>query len=180
MERKHPYYGKSMSTNFLGSPHTMGFVVFFCTMGNWWRNPRISHMMKYTMRCNKMRKKHPHYGKSMSTNFPGSPHTMGFVTFSSTMGNWYGNPCISHIIKFIIGWESNGKRAPILWEKYEYQFPRFSSYDWFFAFFVLWEIDGKIHAFSLWCYWLIFFLCFKAVWDSKPVWVHFGSHLNLL
>ena len=26
-----------------------------------------------------MEKKHPHYGKSMSTNFPGSPHTMGFL-----------------------------------------------------------------------------------------------------
>ena len=29
-----------------------------------------------------MGKKHPYYGKSMSTNFPGSPHTMDFVGFS--------------------------------------------------------------------------------------------------
>ena len=27
--------------------------------------------------------------------------------------------------------ESNGKKAPILWEKYEYQFPRLSPYHWF-------------------------------------------------
>ena len=27
-----------------------------------------------------------------------------------------------------IEWESNGKKAPMLWEKYEYQFPRLSPY----------------------------------------------------
>ena len=26
--------------------------------------------------------KYPYYGKFMSTNFPGSPYTMGFVTFA--------------------------------------------------------------------------------------------------
>ena len=39
------YYGKIMSTNFPGPPHTMGFVAFFRTMGNWWENPCISHMI---------------------------------------------------------------------------------------------------------------------------------------
>ena len=34
-------------------------------------------------------------------------------------------------MKSIIGWKSNGKKAPILWEKYEYQFPRSSPYDGF-------------------------------------------------
>ena len=29
-----------------------------------------------------MRKKHPFYGKSMSTSFPDSPHMIGFVGFS--------------------------------------------------------------------------------------------------
>ena len=29
MVKKFPYYGKSMSTNFPGSPHTMGFVGYF-------------------------------------------------------------------------------------------------------------------------------------------------------
>ena len=42
----HPYYGKSMSTNFPGIP--LGFVTFSHAMGNWWGNPCISHMMKYT------------------------------------------------------------------------------------------------------------------------------------
>ena len=28
-----------------------------------------------------MGKKHPHHGKSMSTNFPGSPDAMGFAAF---------------------------------------------------------------------------------------------------
>ena len=80
---------------------------------------------------NRMGKNHPYYGKSMITNFPVSPHTMGFVAFSCTMRNWWGNPCISHMTKYAIGWESDGKKAPILWEKYDYQFPRLSPYHGF-------------------------------------------------
>ena len=44
-EKKHPCYGKSMVIDFLGFPHTIGFVVFSRTVGNLWRNPCISHMM---------------------------------------------------------------------------------------------------------------------------------------
>ena len=33
---------------------------------------------------------------------------------------------ISHMMQYTIGWESDGKT--ILWEKYEYHFPRFSPY----------------------------------------------------
>ena len=83
-----------------------------------------------------MGKNHPYYGKSMSTNFPDSPHTMGFVAFSHTMGHWQGNPYISHMMKYTIGWESNGKKAPMLWEKHEYQFPRHSSYHGFCCIFL--------------------------------------------
>ena len=41
---------------------------------------------------------------------------------------WWGNSCISHLMKYTPGWEPNGKKAPTLWEKYEYQFPRLSPY----------------------------------------------------
>ena len=78
-----------------------------------------------------MGKKHPYYGKSMSINFPDFPHTMGFVAISRTVGMLWRNPCISHMLKYSIGWESDGKKAPILWEKYEYQFPRLSPYHGF-------------------------------------------------
>ena len=64
--------------------------------------------------------KHPYFGKSISINFPGLPHTMDFVAFSCTVGNVWENPCISHMTKYIIGWGSNEKNEPILWEKYEY------------------------------------------------------------
>ena len=79
-----------------------------------------------------MGKKQTYYGKSMSmsTNFPGSAHLMGFVefswepisqtfpiqwgfsAFSNAMGNWWENPCISHMINYSTGWESNGKMHP--------------------------------------------------------------------
>ena len=59
------------------------------------------------------------------------PIRMGYVGFFCVMGNWWENPCISHVMKYTAGWESNGKKAPKLWEKYEYQFPRSSSYNGF-------------------------------------------------
>ena len=40
MEKKLPYYGKSMSTDFPGSPHTMGFVGYFRFTGN--QFPKLS------------------------------------------------------------------------------------------------------------------------------------------
>ena len=46
-------------------------------------------------------KKYPYYGKFMSTNFPGSPYTMGFVTFWRTMENWCENPCIFHMVTLV-------------------------------------------------------------------------------
>ena len=82
----------------------------------------------------------------MSTNFLGSPYSMDFVAFSHAMGNWWGNPCISHIIKYSIGCESNGKKAPILSEKYEYQFPGFSTYHGFCRIFPETNFPGFSHA----------------------------------
>ena len=134
-----------MITNFPGSPHAMSFVGFsrklifqafpirwvfllFPVLGNWRENSYISHIMKYTTGWQSNGKNHPFYGKSMGTNFPGIPHSMGFTMLREI---WWENPCISHVNKYTIGWESNGKKSPILWEKYEYQFPRFSTYNGF-------------------------------------------------
>ena len=58
-----------------------------------------------------MGKKHPYYGKSMVIDLPDFLHTMGFVAFSRTVGNLWGNPCISHMLKYTIRWESNGKKG---------------------------------------------------------------------
>ena len=65
MGKKHSYYGKSMSINFLDFPHTMGFVVFSRTKANLWENPYISHMLKYTI--------------GSESNGKKSTHTMGNV-----------------------------------------------------------------------------------------------------
>ena len=112
-------------------PHKVGLTVFSHVMGNWWENTCISHLMKCATGWESNGKNHTYYKKSMSNNFPGSPHTMGFVVFPCTMGNWWWNPCISHMMMYSIGWEPYGEKSPILWEKYEYQFPRSSSYDGF-------------------------------------------------
>ena len=46
----------------------------------------------------------------MGTNFPGSPNSMDFAVFSHAMENGLGNPWISHMMKYTIAWESNGKK----------------------------------------------------------------------
>ena len=95
-----------------------------------------------------MGKKYPYYGKSMITNFPGFPHTMGFVAFSCTMANWWENLCVFHMMKYTIEWESDGKKTSILWEKYDYQFPRFSPYDGFCCIFSYYgKLTGKLMDF---------------------------------
>ena len=55
-----------------------------------------------------MGKKHSRHGKSMVIDFSDFPHAMGFVEFSRTVGNVQGSPCISHMLKYTIRWESNG------------------------------------------------------------------------
>ena len=67
-------------------------------------------------------------GKSMSISFLDFPHTMGFDAFSCAAENLWGSPYISHMLKYTIGWELDGKKAPMLWEKYGYQFSRLSPY----------------------------------------------------
>ena len=198
MGEKCSYIKEKTGTSFLGSPNSIDFAAFSHALENWWGNPCISHIIKYTIECESNWKKapilwenydyqfprfstcdefcrifpeidfsgfshsmgfpafsclrkltrklihfpynevydrmqsngknHPFYGKSMGTNFPGIPHSMGFTMLREI---WWENPCISHVIKYTIGWESNGKKSPILWEKYEYQFPRFSTYNGF-------------------------------------------------
>ena len=89
----------------------------------------------------------------MGTNFLAFPHSDDVVAFSHDMGNWWENPCIPHMMKYNIGWESNGKKASILWEKYDYQFPIFHllAIQWILLHFpMLWEINEKTHTFSIW------------------------------
>ena len=93
----------------------------------WWSIPQDVNLIG---------QKHPCHGRSMVIDFLDFPHTMGFVEFSRTVGNVQGKPCISHMLKYTIRWESNGKKAPILWEKYEYQFPRLSPYHGFCCIFL--------------------------------------------
>ena len=83
-----------------------------------------------------MGKKHPYYGKIMSISSLDFPHTMGFVAFFRTMGNLWGNPYIYHMLKYTMGWEWDGKKAPVLWENYDYRFPRLSPYHGFCCIFL--------------------------------------------
>ena len=78
-----------------------------------------------------MEEKYPYFGEKVGTSFPGFLNSMDFAAVSHAMGNRWRIPCIAHIIKCTTGCESNRKKAPILWGKYEYEFPRFPTYDGF-------------------------------------------------
>ena len=152
MRKKHQYCGKSMSTNFPGYPHTMSFVGYFLepisqTFPIWWfwlsflmlweinEKTCISHLLKYTIRWESDGKKAPILCEKYDYWFPRlSPYHATCCIFPYC-GKFMGNPCISHMMKYTIGWESNGKKAPILWEKYEYQFSRLSPYHGFYCIF---------------------------------------------
>ena len=70
--------------------------------------------------------------------------TMSFVAFSCTMENWWGNPSISHMMKYTVGWESYGEKSPIPWKRYKYQFPRFTPCEGFWYIFPYYEkLMGK-------------------------------------
>ena len=95
-------------------------------MWNCWEKPRIFDRVGDTIGWESDGKKYPYFEESMGTNFPGSLNSMDFATtFFNTMGNWRGNLSISHVMRFT-RLESGWRNAPILWEKYEYKFPRLS------------------------------------------------------
>ena len=77
----------------------------------WWSIPYDGNLMG---------KKHPYYGKSMSISFPDFPHTMGFVAFSGTVGNIWGNPCISHMmtsVNFFLCLKMHSLTKMLFWVK---------------------------------------------------------------
>ena len=116
--------------------HRVDFTAFSRVIGNWWEKPCISHVVNYTIGWESDRRK--------VSILPDSPNSTGFVAFSYAMGNWWGNPCISQVMKYTIGWESNVKKAPMLWKKYEYQFPRFSPIPGFCWIFLCYgKLKGK-------------------------------------
>ena len=131
MGKKHSYSGKSMSICFPDFPHTMGFVAFSCTVGNLWENPCISHMLKYSIGWESTGKKAPILWENYGYRFPRFSRYHGFSFIFLYCGKLWGNPCISHMLKYTIRWEPNGKKASILWEKYGYQFSRLSPYHGF-------------------------------------------------
>ena len=120
MGKKLPYYEKNMVIDFPDFLRTMGFAAFSCTVESLWGNPCISHMLKYTIGWESYGKKHPYYRKSMSISFPDFPHTMGFVAFSGTVGNIWGNPCISHMmtsVNFFLCLKMHSLTKMLFWVK---------------------------------------------------------------
>ena len=72
----------------------------------------------------------------LGTSFSGFPHLMSLALFS-------------HVMKYKIEWQSNGKKALKLWERYDHQFPRFTPCDWFCSIFLYYaKLMGKPMRFS--------------------------------
>ena len=117
--------------NFPGFSHSMGFPVIYRAMGNWWENPCISHMMKYTTGLESNRKTTHFMEKALEPISQAFPIRWVSLTFVILWEVWWENTCISHVMKYTTKWESNGKKALILSEKLEHQFPRLFPYHGF-------------------------------------------------
>ena len=164
MEEKCPYVREKMATNFLGSPNSMDFAAFSHAMENWWGNPCISYVTKYTMECESNFKKAPIPSEKYEYRFPrfstydgfcnifpeinfsGLSHSMGFPAISHASGNWRENPGISHMVKYVTGWQSNGKTTHFkerVWEPISQALPiRWVSLCYG-------KFDEKTHAFPM-------------------------------
>ena len=63
--------------------------------------------------------------------------------------NWRGNPCISHMMKYTTGWESNGKKQSYYGKSVGTYFPGFLHSSGFAIFSMIWENDEKTLAFPI-------------------------------
>ena len=71
-----------------------------------------------------------------------------------------GISCILHTMKDV---NLMGEKAPILWEKYEYQFPRFSIYNGFCRIFAEANFPGFSHSMGFPAFSLA-----KENWSENP------------
>ena len=126
--------------------HRVDFCAFYRAIRNWWEKPCILHVVKYTIRWESDGRKVSIRQSKMGTSFLEYPNLVDLTTFSHAMENSWGNPCISQIINYTIECEFSWKKSPILWEKYEYQFPRFSTYDGFCKIFSEINFSGFSHS----------------------------------
>ena len=94
-----------------------------------------------------MEESHPYSVKSVGTNFPGSFRRMGFVAFSNAMGNWCGNPCILHVMKYTIRWEKSTHTMGKVWLPISQVLLMRCD---LLHFPMLWDIDVKTYAFPIW------------------------------
>ena len=126
---KTPMLWKLHGNQFLKlSPNSNGFVAISHDMGNWWENPCISHMMKYTTRFESNGEKHPYYGNCMGTNFLGFPHSNILLPFpiileidgkTHAFSMWWSIPQDLNLME---------KTPIILWELHGNQFPSLSPF----------------------------------------------------
>ena len=136
--------------------------------------------MKYTIKSESNRKRASILWEKHEHQFPRFSPTMSFFAFSRTMRNWWGNPCISHMTKYAIGWNLMGKKHPYYGKSTSINFPDFPI-PWVLLHFpVLWEIYEETHALPIWWHRLIFScVIFQISFWEKIMDINFSKN-NLL
>ena len=136
--------------------------------------------MKYTIKSESNRKRASILWEKYEHQFPRFSPRMSFFAFSRTMRNWWGNPCISHMTKYAIGWNLMGKKHPYYGKSTSINFPDFPI-PWVLLHFpVLWEIYEETHALPIWWHRLIFScVSFQISFWQKIMDIYFSKN-NLL
>ena len=150
-------------------------------MRNWWGNPCISHMMKYIKRWESNGKKAPILWEKYNYRFPRLSPYHGFCYIFPYWGKFMGKPMHFPYAEYIIGWESDGKKALILWKKYDYQFPRLSPYHGFCCIFLYFgKFTGKpIHSPYAEVYHRIVIGWEKSIHTIGKVWVSISQTFSI-
>ena len=73
-----------------------------------------------------------------------------FCCLFRAIKNWWEKACISHVVKHIIRWESDGRKVPIRWWRKWLPISQALPIRWVsLHFLMLWEINGERDVFHI-------------------------------
>ena len=104
---------------------------FYCIFPYYFPMSCFSHVVKYTIEWKSGGRKVPIIWGKYGYQFPRLCQFDGFCCIFLCYGKLMGKPCIFQVMKYTIGWKSNGKKVSILWKNHEHQNLRRSLYDGF-------------------------------------------------
>ena len=132
-----PDFGASRKSNIVEKHPDSWQGGFYCIFPSYCKLMGKAMLLKYIIRWQSDGRKVPVLWKKNEISQV-LPDTMGFVGFSRAIRNWRGKPCISLMMKYTTGWQSNGKKRWCFGKSMGTNFPGFPHSRRFAAFSLIW------------------------------------------